>query len=79
MRCNVSLYEGNFSIDAWFLMRRESEGEGEPVPVYLSRNVLLYTHYSGDVASVVDTHFTKALNQTSFHHNKGSFITGPVS
>ncbi len=41
------------------------------MPVYLSRNVLLYTHYSGDVATVVDTHFTKALNQTSFQDNKG--------
>jgi hypothetical protein len=41
------------------------------VPVYLARNVLLYTHYSGDVAAVVDTHFTKALNQTTFQESKG--------
>ena len=56
-----------------YIVCRESDGESEPVPVYLARNVLLYTHYSGDVAEVVDTHFTKALNQTSFHENKGAF------
>ena len=56
----------------YFLLFSESEGEsGCSVPVYLARNVVLYTHYSGDVAAVVDTHFTKALNQSSFQDNKG--------
>jgi hypothetical protein len=50
----------------------ESEGENENVPVYLSRNVVLYTNYSGDVAAVVDTHFSKALSQASFQDSKGT-------
>jgi len=54
---------------------RESEGEEEELTrsaQYLSRNVILYTHYSGEVSAIVDEHFTKALNQTTFSENKGT-------
>ena len=36
------------------------------------RNVVLYTHYSGEVSNIVDEHFTKALNQTTFSELKGN-------
>jgi len=39
---------------------------------YLARNVVLYTHYSGEAANIVDEHFTKALNQTTFSELKGT-------
>ena len=32
---------------------------------------MLYTHYSGEAANIVDEHFTKALNQTTFSELKG--------
>jgi len=57
---------------------RESDGEMEDLPtrtaVYLNRNVILYTHYIGEVASIVDDHFTKALNQAgeNFQQSKGT-------
>ena len=34
---------------------------------------MLYTHYSGEAANIVDEHFTKALNQTTFSELKGEF------
>lgn len=54
---------------------RDSEGEEEETnrsAQYLARNVVVYTHYSGEVNSIVDEHFTKALNQTTFSENKGT-------
>ena len=39
--------------------------------VLMLRNVVLYTHYSGEVSNIVDEHFTKALNQTTFSELKG--------
>ena len=39
--------------------------------VPILRNVVLYTHYSGEVSNIVDEHFTKALNQTTFSELKG--------
>ncbi|XP_069686435.1 protein vestigial isoform X2 [Periplaneta americana] len=36
---------------------------------YVSANCVVFTHYSGDVASVVDEHFSRAL---SYAENKGS-------
>ena len=32
---------------------------------YVSANCVVFTHYSGDVAAVVDEHFTRALNYAS--------------
>lgn len=54
---------------------RESDGEGEDLQrsaQYLSRNVILYTHYAGEVSNIVDEHFTKALNQSTFNEIKGT-------
>ena len=44
-----------------------SEGEDSVSPVYLARNVVVYTCKSsgGDVASLVDLHFTRALGNTA--------------
>jgi hypothetical protein len=36
---------------------------------YVSANCVVFTHYSGDVATVVDEHFTRALSYTD---NKSS-------
>lgn len=34
---------------------------------YVSANCVVFTHYQGDAASVVDEHFSKALDKTSAH------------
>jgi len=54
---------------------RESDGEADDLQrtaQYLTRNVILYTHYAGEVSNIVDEHFTKALNQSNFNENKGT-------
>jgi len=54
---------------------RESDGEADDLQrtaQYLTRNVILYTHYVGEVSNIVDEHFTKALNQSNFNENKGT-------
>lgn len=38
---------------------------------YVSATCVVVTHYSGDVASVVDEHFTRALNFSNEKNNKG--------
>ena len=48
-----------------------SEGEENIAPVYLARNVVVYTHTAGDVGSLVDLHFTKALDQSTYTQHKG--------
>ena len=52
---------------------RESDGEEElqRTAQYLARNVILYTHYVGEVSRIVDEHFSKALDQTTYTENKG--------
>jgi len=50
----------------------EEEDGGGRCAQYLARNVVLYTHYSGEVSNIVDEHFTKALNQTTFSELKGT-------
>ena len=40
---------------------------------YLTRNIILYTHYAGEVSNIVDEHFTKAL-QSTYSENKGEII-----
>lgn len=37
-------------------------GQGDGRTQYVSATCVVVTHYSGDVASVVDEHFTRALN-----------------
>jgi hypothetical protein len=39
---------------------------------YVSANCVVFTHYSGDVASVVDEHFSRAL---SYAENKSNSST----
>ena len=52
---------------------RESDGEDElhRTAQYLARNVILYTHYVGEVSRIVDEHFSKALDQTTYNEQKG--------
>lgn len=40
---------------------------------YVSANCVVFTHYQGDAASVVDEHFSRALDKTSTHA-KGNFL-----
>jgi len=51
---------------------RESDGEDElhRTAQYLARNVILYTHYVGEVSRIVDEHFSKALDQTTYNEQK---------
>lgn len=53
---------------------RESDSEtaDHSTAQYLSRNVILYTHYNGDVSDIVDEHFSKALNQSNYDQQKGT-------
>lgn len=47
-------------------MHREVEREGQPrATQYLASNCVLFTYFSGDPASVVDEHFSRALSQPS--------------
>nr|CAH7719746.1 unnamed protein product [Callosobruchus chinensis] len=34
---------------------------------YVSANCVVFTHYQGDAASVVDEHFSRALDKTTTH------------
>lgn len=42
---------------------------------YVSANCVVFTHYQGDAASVVDEHFSRALDKTSTHTKE----TSPMS
>ena len=39
---------------------------------YVSANCVVFTHYSGDVASVVDEHFSRALSYAENKSNSSS-------
>ena len=39
---------------------------------YVSANCVVFTHYSGDVASVVDEHFSRALSYTENKSNSAT-------
>lgn len=41
---------------------------------YVSANCVVFTHYSGDAAAVVDQHFSRALDKNSPSHGKGKFV-----
>ena len=41
---------------------------------YLSANCVLFMHYSGDASSVVDEHFTRALNQDQGYTSDGKGV-----
>ncbi|KAH9508969.1 hypothetical protein Btru_048421 [Bulinus truncatus] len=48
------------------LVKEESRKDIEPkVAHYLGVNCVLFTYFSGDTSTVVDDHFTRALNQTT--------------
>ncbi|GBN72892.1 hypothetical protein AVEN_232850-1, partial [Araneus ventricosus] len=65
----------------------EDKGGAEKAEAqYLSANCVLFTYYSGDISSVVDEHFARALSQvtpsytpqpseakSSSHSSKGEF------
>lgn len=46
--------------------------EGNSRAQYVSANCVILTHYQGDAASVVDEHFSRALDKTN--HTKGEEI-----
>lgn len=46
---------------------------------YVSANCVVFTHYTGDVASVVDQHFTRALSYASDKGSPGSDKGNPLS
>lgn len=49
------------------------DGSGTPTRAqYLSATCIVYTHYSGDTATVVDEHFSRALNFSN-KDSKGKF------
>ena len=52
---------------------RESDGEDElhRTAQYLARNVILYTHYVGEVSRIVDEHLSKDIAQTTYNEQKG--------
>lgn len=50
----------------------ESAASGRARAQYVSANCVVFTHYSGDVAAVVDEHFTRAL---SLDKPKGQYQT----
>nr|WCQ76355.1 vestigial [Triops longicaudatus] len=57
----------------------EEEEDQHKEAQYLSANCVLFTHYCGDVSSVVDEHFNRALSQeASFAESKG-VITKAIS
>lgn len=50
------------------------DGSGTPTRAqYVSATCVVFTHYSGDTASVVDEHFSRALNFSN-KDSKGKFL-----
>ncbi|XP_076269293.1 transcription factor vestigial isoform X2 [Rhynchophorus ferrugineus] len=49
----------------------DSQEAGSSRAQYVSANCVVFTHYQGDAASVVDEHFNRALDKTATH-SKGS-------
>ena len=45
----------------------DSQEGGSSRAQYVSANCVVFTHYQGDAASVVDEHFNRALDKTSTH------------
>ncbi|ENN78649.1 hypothetical protein D910_04967 [Dendroctonus ponderosae] len=48
----------------------DSQDPGSSRAQYVSANCVVFTHYQGDAASVVDEHFNRALDKTA-PHTKG--------
>ncbi|XP_048387433.1 transcription cofactor vestigial-like protein 2a isoform X1 [Stegostoma tigrinum] len=58
---------GSFSVHGSAIKEEElrSEKERPPEAEYLSSRCVLFTYFQGDISSVVDEHFTRALSQPS--------------
>ncbi|XP_018567375.1 protein vestigial [Anoplophora glabripennis] len=50
----------------------DSQDTGSSRAQYVSANCVVFTHYQGDAASVVDEHFSRALDKTSTHTKESS-------
>ncbi|XP_066152722.1 protein vestigial isoform X1 [Euwallacea fornicatus] len=50
----------------------DSQDAGSSRAQYVSANCVVFTHYQGDAASVVDEHFNRALDKTSSHTKESS-------
>ncbi|KAG5898925.1 hypothetical protein JTB14_007960 [Gonioctena quinquepunctata] len=50
----------------------DSQEAGSSRAQYVSANCVVFTHYQGDAASVVDEHFSRALDKTSTHSKESS-------
>ncbi|CAG9831879.1 unnamed protein product [Diabrotica balteata] len=50
----------------------DSQEAGSSRAQYVSANCVVFTHYQGDAASVVDEHFSRALDKTSTHTKESS-------
>ncbi|KAJ8920833.1 hypothetical protein NQ315_015625 [Exocentrus adspersus] len=50
----------------------DSQDAGSSRAQYVSANCVVFTHYQGDAASVVDEHFSRALDKTSTHTKESS-------
>lgn len=48
----------------------DSQDAGSSRAQYVSANCVVFTHYQGDASTVVDEHFSRALDKTS--HAKGN-------
>lgn len=59
---------GTFSVHGSAIKEEDSAGEKErpPEAEYLSSRCVLFTYFQGDISSVVDEHFTRALSQASY-------------
>lgn len=49
----------------------DSQDAGSSRAQYVSANCVVFTHYQGDASTVVDEHFSRALDKTS--HAKGNY------
>lgn len=50
----------------------DSQDAGSSRAQYVSANCVVFTHYQGDAASVVDEHFNRALDKTATHSKDSS-------
>ncbi|KAL0266473.1 UNVERIFIED_CONTAM: hypothetical protein PYX00_008994 [Menopon gallinae] len=56
----------------------DEEGSGSSRAQYVSANCVVFTHYTGDVAAVVDEHFSRALSYSE-KSSSGSKDSSPMS
>lgn len=56
----------------------DSQDAGSSRAQYVSANCVVFTHYQGDAASVVDEHFNRALDKTSSHTKGTQFSTDRI-